>query len=45
MKRKLLHYFESHLVWVVTSHGLREIVRNHLTTGRIIKWALKAYGA
>jgi hypothetical protein len=44
MKRKLLHYFESHLVWVVTSHGLREIVRNRLTTGRIIKWALKLMG-
>jgi hypothetical protein len=25
---------------VVTSFGLREIVRNHLTMGRIAKWAL-----
>jgi hypothetical protein len=34
-KCKLLHYFESHLVHVVTSHGLAEIVRNCLATGRI----------
>jgi hypothetical protein len=33
MKRKLLHYFESHLIHVVTSFGLGEIVRNCLTTG------------
>jgi hypothetical protein len=26
MKRKLLHYFESHPVRVVTSHGLGEII-------------------
>jgi hypothetical protein len=36
-KRKLLHYFESHSVRVVTSHRLEEIVENHLTTGRIVK--------
>jgi hypothetical protein len=39
-KRKLQHYFESHPIRVVTSFGLREIVRNHLTMGRIAKWAL-----
>jgi hypothetical protein len=44
MKRKLLHYFESHLARVVTSHGLREIVGNRLTTGRIAKWPLKLMG-
>jgi hypothetical protein len=42
--RKLLHYFESHPVWVVTSHGLEEIIGNYLTTGRIAKWALKVMG-
>jgi hypothetical protein len=44
MKRKLLHYFESHLICVVTSFGLGEIVGNHLTTGRITKWALELMG-
>jgi hypothetical protein len=44
MKRKLLHYFKSHLVRVVTSHGLREIAGNRLTMGRITKWALELMG-
>jgi hypothetical protein len=44
MKRKLVHYFESHPVHVATSHGLREIVTNRLTTGRITKWALDLMG-
>jgi hypothetical protein len=44
MKCKLLHYFESHPVHVVTSHRLEEIVRNYLATGRIVKWALKLMG-
>jgi hypothetical protein len=43
MKQKLLHYFESHPVHVVMSHGLREIVGN-LNTGRIAMWALKVTG-
>jgi hypothetical protein len=44
MKRKLLHYFESHLIRVVASYGLREIIRNRLSTGRITKWALELMG-
>jgi hypothetical protein len=40
MKCKLLHYFESHPVYVVTSYGLGKIVGNRLATGRIAKWAL-----
>jgi hypothetical protein len=44
MKRKLLHYFKSHPICVVTSFGLGEIIGNHLSTGRIGKWALKLTG-
>jgi hypothetical protein len=44
MKHKLLHYFKSHPVHVVTSHRLGEIIGNHLATGRIIKWALELVG-
>jgi hypothetical protein len=44
MKRKLLHYFESHPIRVVTSFGLREIVGNRLPTGRTAMWALKRMG-
>jgi uncharacterized protein YchJ len=44
MKHKLVHYFESHPVCVVTSHGLEEIVRSHLATGRIAKWAIDIMG-
>jgi hypothetical protein len=43
-KCKLLHYVESHPIRVVTSFGLEEIIRNHLTTGRIPKWALELMG-
>jgi hypothetical protein len=44
MKRKLLHCFKSHLVHVVTSHGLGEIVKNYFATGRIAKWPLELMG-
>jgi hypothetical protein len=44
MKHKLLYYFGSHLVYVVTSHVLEEIVGNHLATGWIAKWALGIMG-
>jgi hypothetical protein len=40
-KYKLLNYFESHLVRVVTSHGIGEIIGNRLAKGRIAKWALE----
>jgi hypothetical protein len=45
LKRKLLHYFESHLIRVVTSFGLREIIKNRLSTERIAKWALELMGS
>jgi len=43
-KRKLCHYFESHLMTVVTSFPLDEVVQNWDTTGRIAKWALELMG-
>ena len=43
-KRKLRHYFESHLVMVVTSFPLGEVDQNRDATGRIAKWALKQMG-
>jgi hypothetical protein len=44
MKRKLLHYFESHLIRVITSFELEEIIGNQLVMGRIPNWALKLMG-
>jgi uncharacterized protein YchJ len=44
MKRKLLHYFESHPIHVIMSHGLGEIVENRLATGMMAKWALELMG-
>jgi hypothetical protein len=44
MKRKLLDNFESHLVCVVTSHRLGEIVGNCHSMGRFAKWTLKLIG-
>ena len=43
-KRKLRHYFESHLVTVVTSFPLGEVIQNQDATGRIAKWALELMG-
>jgi hypothetical protein len=44
MKRKLLHYFESQSIHIVTSFGLGEIVRNHLAMGRITQWSFELMG-
>jgi hypothetical protein len=43
-KRKLLHYFKSHPIYVVTTFGLGEIVRNCLAMRRITKWPLELMG-
>jgi hypothetical protein len=44
IKRKLLHYFESHPIHVITSYGLGEIIGNRLAMGRIAKLALELMG-
>jgi hypothetical protein len=43
-KHKLLHYFESQPIHVITSYGHGEIIENYIATGRITKWALKLMG-
>jgi hypothetical protein len=40
-KRKLCHYFESHLVIFMTSFPLGEVIQNRDAPGRIVKWALE----
>ena len=40
-KRKLRHYFKSHLVMVVTSFPLGEVVQSQDAMGRTAKWALE----
>nr|AAN64452.1 putative GAG-POL precursor [Oryza sativa Japonica Group]ABF97058.1 retrotransposon protein, putative, Ty3-gypsy subclass [Oryza sativa Japonica Group] len=41
LSRKLSHYFQGHLVMVVTSFPLGDILHNHEANGRIAKWALE----
>ena len=43
-ERKLRHYFESHLVTVVMTFPLGEVVRDPDATGRIAKWFLELMG-
>ena len=40
-KRKLRHYFESHLVTVVTLFPLGKVVHSQDATGRTTKWTLE----
>lgn len=39
--RKLLHYFQSHTVLVITSYPLVQILHNREGTGRVAKWAVE----
>jgi ribonuclease HI len=43
-RRKLRHYFESHLVTVVSSFPLGEIIQSREASGRIEKWAVELMG-
>jgi hypothetical protein len=43
-RRKLRHYFESHLVTVVSSFPLGEIIQCREASGRIAKWAVELMG-
>jgi hypothetical protein len=43
-RRKLRHYFESHLVTVVSSFPLGEIIQCREASSRIAKWAVKIMG-
>jgi ribonuclease HI len=43
-RRKLRHYFESHLVTVVSSFPLGEIIQCREASGRIAKWAMELMG-
>ena len=38
------HYFESHLVTVMTSFLLDEVIQNRDATGGVTKWALELMG-
>ena len=40
-KRKLRHYFESHIVIVMTLFPLGEVIHSQNTMGRTAKWALE----
>jgi ribonuclease HI len=43
-RRKMRHYFESHLVTVVSSFPLGEIIQCREASGRIAKWAVELMG-
>jgi hypothetical protein len=43
-RRKLCHYFESHLITIVSSFPLVEVIQSREAIGRIAKWAVELMG-
>jgi hypothetical protein len=39
--RKLRHYFQEYLFFIITDYPLGDILRNRYATGRISKWAVE----
>jgi hypothetical protein len=39
--QKLFHYFKAHRVRVLTNQPLNDILSNHDSSGRIVKWAME----
>jgi hypothetical protein len=39
--RKLNHYFQEHVITVVRTAPLDDIIRNREATGRVTKWAIE----
>lgn len=40
-KRKLPHYFQVHMVWVLTENPLQSLLRRSNFMGRIVKWGMR----
>jgi hypothetical protein len=43
-RRKLCHYFKSHLIMIVSSFPLGEVVQSQEAMGRIAKWSVELMG-
>jgi hypothetical protein len=43
-KHKLLHYFDTHPINVVSKYPLREVIQKPEAKGRITKWSLELMG-
>jgi len=41
LNKKILHYFDSHSITMVTSFPLGEVINNKDTIGHIAEWALE----
>lgn len=36
---KLRHYFQAHVIKVLTNHHLRQVLQKSKTSGRLLKWS------